>query len=440
MIDRRAFLTALAALPACSKKDGPPTILLRSGWQTENIGDIAHTPGVLHLLEQHLPQAQVILWSNALDRGVFAMLDRRFPKMRIISGEPAELTDVFAQADFLLHGSGPSVVARDHLAAWSESTGKPYGIFGVTVSIEGEAASAALSPELRQTLEGAQFVFTRESASLANLRSAGIEGPQLDFVPDGTFSVDVRDDKAAQNFLEANQLEDKRFIAVIPRLRYTPYHEFKKVNWSAEKIARRTAVNAEHAEPDHHKLRQVIEAWLTTTGGQVLLCPEMTYQTHIIDPLLFDPLPDSLKPNIVRRKQYWLTDMAASVYARAAAVVSFECHSAIIAAAVGTPGLYVHQPEDGIKGRMWNDIGLDAWSFEVEETTGAEIADAVLAIHADPAAAQATLSQAVTFAHDRQAWAVGALRDALPNASLNEARARSSPKDAILLGQCASAG
>ena len=32
-----------------------PRILLRSSWQTVNIGDIAHTPGVLRLLEKHLP-------------------------------------------------------------------------------------------------------------------------------------------------------------------------------------------------------------------------------------------------------------------------------------------------------------------------------------------------------------------------------------------------
>ena len=30
-------------------------ILLRSSWQTVNIGDIAHTPGMLRLLEQHRP-------------------------------------------------------------------------------------------------------------------------------------------------------------------------------------------------------------------------------------------------------------------------------------------------------------------------------------------------------------------------------------------------
>ncbi len=40
-----------------SKKN--PTILLVSGWQDVNIGDIAHTPGLLHVLETFLPEAKI---------------------------------------------------------------------------------------------------------------------------------------------------------------------------------------------------------------------------------------------------------------------------------------------------------------------------------------------------------------------------------------------
>jgi hypothetical protein len=38
------------------QSDKKKRILLRSSWQTINIGDIAHTPGVLALLERYLPQ------------------------------------------------------------------------------------------------------------------------------------------------------------------------------------------------------------------------------------------------------------------------------------------------------------------------------------------------------------------------------------------------
>ena len=62
---RRDFLTStlLATLAAgCAAPSGrAPRILLRSSWQTVNVGDIAHTPGVLALLERHLPAAEVTL-------------------------------------------------------------------------------------------------------------------------------------------------------------------------------------------------------------------------------------------------------------------------------------------------------------------------------------------------------------------------------------------
>ncbi len=39
----------------------PYRILLRSSWQTVNIGDIAHTPGMLALLERYRSDAEVII-------------------------------------------------------------------------------------------------------------------------------------------------------------------------------------------------------------------------------------------------------------------------------------------------------------------------------------------------------------------------------------------
>jgi hypothetical protein len=37
-------------------------ILLKTGWDTVNIGDIGHTPGTLRVLEDKLPDARVIAW------------------------------------------------------------------------------------------------------------------------------------------------------------------------------------------------------------------------------------------------------------------------------------------------------------------------------------------------------------------------------------------
>lgn len=128
----------------------------------------------------------------------------------------------------------------------------------------------------------------------------------------------------------------------------------------------------------------------------------MTYQLDIIGPLLCDPLPADVKKNVVRRTEYWLPDEAASTYARAALVMSHECHSPILAAAQGTPCMYVHQPEDGIKGQMWNDVGLNEWYLQAAETRGAEVAKTVLGIVRNPDAARAKVKDAVTRAQALQ--------------------------------------
>src|SRR5512137_1969702 len=113
-MNRRAFITttlatALAPLLWAADKR-PPRILLRSSWQTVNIGDIGHTPGALALLEKHLPGVEVWLWPSSVDNGVEEMLHRRFPKVRIVQG--ADVKPALAECDFLLHGSGPSFVAE----------------------------------------------------------------------------------------------------------------------------------------------------------------------------------------------------------------------------------------------------------------------------------------------------------------------------------------
>ena len=73
MKSRRILLIVLAAAcwaanfpcPTGSQQPRRPRILLRSSWQMVNIGDIAHTPGVLALLEKHIPGAEVTLWASA---------------------------------------------------------------------------------------------------------------------------------------------------------------------------------------------------------------------------------------------------------------------------------------------------------------------------------------------------------------------------------------
>jgi polysaccharide pyruvyl transferase WcaK-like protein len=394
-LSRRAFLASAATLAAGCAAPGPAArrtrILLRSSWQTVNIGDIAHTPGMLRLLEEQIPGAGVTLWPNALSEDVEALIRKRFPALRV-ARSAEEHREALAGCDFFLHGSGPGLVGAAAAKEW-QATGKPYGFGGVTLS------DAELRDH-RGLLAGARFVYCRDTLSLEALRAASISGPIQEFGPDATFALDLRNDARADSFLREHALEPGRFACFVPRLRWTPYwKEGRKM--AAELVASREAENERHAGPDHAKLRQAIIAWVRGTGDKALLCPEMTYQVELLKPLLFDPLPADVQPSVVVRPAYWLTDEAASTYRRAAAVVSLEMHSPIIAVANGRPAIHLRQPTDTRKGQMWRDVGLGDWLFEIEAATGEQIAERLLSIHRGAEATRAVLARGQAFAAER---------------------------------------
>ncbi|MGZ0655702.1 polysaccharide pyruvyl transferase family protein [Coraliomargarita sp. W4R72] len=385
------------------------TVLLRSSWQTVNIGDIGHSPGVLSLLEKHLSGVDIILWAGCIDRGVREMLAARFPKLTIVQGKvddegkasSVELADAIERADILVHGSGPSVVALDDVQAWMRITSKPFGIYGVTIdplAIPGvpevgmvlkkqyEAVLALpqghLADDLREVLERAEFVYCRDRMSLDYLKSQGVANPALEFGPDGAFGIDLRDDERADAFLTEHELKDREFICLIPRLRFTPYHLTHDVP-GTEVDEMRAEISERYQESDFVKIREFIVRCVRETGLKVLLCPEMTYQVEIGLKLCGDYLPEDVRDRVIWRPNYWLPDEACSTYARSFAVVSMDNHSPIFALALGVPTIFVRQPSDTTKGQMWHDLGMSNWFFEIDEMTGDQLAECFLDIYRD---------------------------------------------------------
>lgn len=380
-------------------------ILLRSSWQAVNIGDIAHTPGALALLERHLPDARVTLWASDVSMQADAMLRRRFPGLTIVKGElkadgsvsNPELSEAIRSADVLVHGSGPSVVARHHLRAWHLATGKPFGILGVTIE--------STDDELLELLSQAAFIYVRDTVSLQHLRSRGLSVKPLEFGPDATFSYDLLDDATAQAYLKEAGLEEGGFACAIPRLRYTPYFQIRGHEPSKEQLERHE-LSLRHCEGDHAKQRQAIIRLVREAGLKVLVCPEMTYEMELGKKVLVDPLPEDVRRQVVWRDRYWLPDEATSVYARSRLLISFEMHSPILAVTVGTPAIHLRQPTDTCKGQMWRDVGLSDWIFEIDETTGDKIADRALQIASDPDTSRQKAQEACQYARNLQRNAV----------------------------------
>ena len=406
---RRAFLQSalIAALSPSvfGAEKRPRRILLRSSWQTVNIGDIAHTPGVLALLEKHLPGVEVRLWPSRVDNGVEEMLLKRFPNLTLVAGADS-LKAAFSECDFLLHGSGPSLVAQKDVARWSAETGKPYGVYGITFSLQDSTSTSAAPDEAVSNtiavLNGAKFAFFRDSVSLALAKARGLTTPVHGFAPDGAFGTDLRDAARADAFLKANGLETGRFLCCIPRLRYTPYWMIpsKKAALDGRKHARNEAMK----EHDHAPHRQAIIEVLRQTDLKVLICPEDQTQMAVGRELLYDPLPAELKASAVWRPDYWLTGEALSTYVRSAGLFGNEMHSPIMCVGNGIPALVCRWSEQTSKGMMWKDIGLGEWLFDFDrEEDVARLVPAVLEMAKNPEAARARAEKARGFVRQRQA-------------------------------------
>lgn len=454
--------TSPAPAPATSlEAPKQPVILWRNAWNINNIGDIGHTPGGLALLRKYIPEAKVIVWAQrdlvlrddiaqkarfvdgAVDAGDVSR--KVIPDIEFVLGlldadgkadNPA-LEAAVAQADIMVIGSGAGILASEALMRFHRRTGKPIGMFGITTDpfnflyLEGDEASTDT-----QALRAASFVFTREKTSLRALAGEDVNSPNnvsvknpatpvnetihrtpitLDFskiksafVPDTTFAFNVRDDAAAAQFMQSHGLEPQKFVCFVPRHRWTPGPNPTRQGES------RDLYNSVYVNEDHDKLKVAIIDYVRQTGNKVAIVPETIYVVADMGAWLKDGLPDDVAQNVVVRENYWLPDEAASVFAHAQAVVSIENHSPIIAAAMGTPFVMVHQPEDSYKSDMFANIGLADWYVaNINRATGADVSAALMGIVNDMPAARAKLKEAMTLVHERFAFGMQAVREAL---------------------------
>lgn len=386
-MQRRQFLSTSSAAaaavttPFASAQSSKPTkkILLRSSWQTVNIGDIAHTPGMLTLFERHLPDYEVTLWPSHVGNGVEEMLMKRFPKLKIMARTAEAKKAAFDECEFLLHGSGPGIVGQKSLIEWSEKTGKPYGIGGVTWQF---------SEEGLDVISAAEFCFFRDSVSMQLAKDKGATCPILEFGPDATFACDLTDEAAADAWLKEVGLEAGKFMCCIPKLRNTPYWEVKEnYKFNAEKHAR----NEEMKERDIGPLRDAVIALVKETDMKVLLCPEDMTHMKLNKEMIYDKIPDDVKTKVVWREDYWLTNFAQSVYDRCAGLFGNEQHSPILCIGHGIPAIVCRYKEQTSKGFMWRDIGLSEWLFNHDlDEPKKGLTPAVLALANDQATARAT--------------------------------------------------
>lgn len=347
------------------------------------------------------------------------MLHGRFPNLlRIVKGKIGEdgtvsgkdLGDAVSWADFLLHSSGASLVARDDIDGFVKLTGKPFGVLAITYG------SRFSKPSEKAILDQARFVYFRDSVSLEKAKGDGVRSPIMDFCPDVAFAVDVRDDPGAEAFLAKHGLETGKFLTLITKWRYTPYWQIRdKGEPKTEVDKQQWARNEEMKESDNAKLREAAVAFVRQTGMKVLVCPEDMSHMEIGKQLIVDKLPDDVRAKTVWQENFWPLEEAVAVHARAFALLSLDMHSPVMILKQGTPAIVCRFEEQTSKGIMWRDIGLGEWLFDFDtEVDGANVTDALLGIAADPAAARAKAEKAMAFVDQRQQEALSVLANTLP--------------------------
>jgi polysaccharide pyruvyl transferase WcaK-like protein len=389
-MDRRQFLQstlvgAVASALPFHRLRRRPRVLLHTAWQTINIGDIAHTPGAIHLINTYHPEVEVTLWPSDVGDGVKEMLTRRFPNLQIVQQED-EVQSAIQESDFLLHGSGPFLVGAEEIKRWREETDKPYGVFGISVP-----GHSTYTDTVRKLLTQAEFVFFRDSVSLHFAQEHGVECPIMMFGPDATFSADVRDDESALSFMADHGLQHGKFMCCIPRYRHFPYWKFSDAPVDEEKQAR----NEEMKEHDHAPLREAISSVVRETDMKVLVCPEDISQMALGKEMIVDKLPEDVRQGVVWKEDFWLTDQALSTYLRSAGLFGLEQHSPIMCIGNGIPAIVGRFDEQTSKTFMWRDIGLHDWLFDMDYPEQVEdYAPTVLSMAKNPIAAKSKAEKA----------------------------------------------
>ena len=373
-------------------------ILVFFSWSHSNIGDIGITPGLLRLLERHIPEAEVVIVANTKADATEAYLKQRFPKCRVVATPfsakqmSPQFREAFDRADLVLYNSGTTLSYGRWEYDWNRTmrfamplimareAGKPYGIY-----CQSFERFACPSNELfRPLLSDASFVFVRDSNSLEYLKSLSVSPPVLEFGPDATFAFDLRDEARADTFMQRHSLQPRKFITITIRTSVQGFIDEKR--------------EQSHAA----KLRQMIATWVERTGHDVLICPEVKHEIEPARRLILEPLSEDVRKHVRFKEEFWLPDEAFSVYARAEAIVSMEMHSIILGLAAGTPVLHPRFAEAGRKAWMLRDLGVEEWLFDIDKAPAQHMTDELLALHNHYDDSLAKVKSAMEIVHKRQ--------------------------------------
>ncbi len=251
----------------------------------------------------------------------------------------------------------PLIIARAY--------GIPYGISSQSF----DALEWPADVFFRRLFADAEFVYCRDTDSLAYLQQKNIICKRMDYRPDTTFFFDGADEMWADEYMTRTGLEAEHFITVTIRTSTQPGPLLGVMTKEREQI---------HMA----KMRAFIEEWVARTGLKVLLCPESSSEIQAAKELLYDQVASDVRAKCVWMNNFWSSEQAYSIYKKARIVVSMEMHSIIMSVSIGTPFLHPQFAESGRKARMVRDIGLGDWLFDIDAMDPHSLVEAAISINA----------------------------------------------------------
>jgi polysaccharide pyruvyl transferase WcaK-like protein len=409
---RRTFAgtsAVLAARGALSGAASGPSILLISGWNLYNIGDVAITPGFLQLVQKHFPTARVTMLAASYAKEITGFLSPKFPDLKVLpmefhAGKPLTpaMEEAFRGADLLVLNSGMTMSYGYYGLEWERYIGRPLAFLkaremGIPYGVYGHSFDR-IAPQAdilyRDIFRTAAFVYTRDGESLKTLRAAGVKCPEMAFGPDSTFGFQWQNRERGEAFLKAQRLEPGKYLAFIPRLDVNRFRD-------------------DGREKDHAaQTREIITGWVRATGLPVALVPEVQKQIEPARTMVLEQLPADVRNAVRFQPDFWMPDEAQYVYGKAVALASCEMHSIILGLAAGTPSVHFYFRQAGLKQWMVRDIGLPEWLLDQDEVPPAKIAETLVSIAKDPAGARRRTAKAMAFVGERQAATMSVVRRA----------------------------
>jgi polysaccharide pyruvyl transferase WcaK-like protein len=273
-------------------------IMLHYAWSHGSTGDMGIAPGMLALLRETLPQAQISLLSMRSGDGYHETKDylqSLYPDVSVYEDPFASLLSAkeperrwWQLFQIALDPEGAVArAAQNHpeaVAAWRDADlrmytpsmqltyhpkGGPSGLrfwlpvilaqrLSLPYALYGQSLGDIKWPGdemLQMFLQDAVMATARDMTSLEYFRAVGIDTPLMGFVPDTTVFYDRKDGAWAEDFLRQEGLTAGEYLLVLPRT-----YGFWGVQPSEQVQSARM-----------HKMAQAIEGWIEQTDCQALI-------------------------------------------------------------------------------------------------------------------------------------------------------------------------